>query len=171
MVSTFPCTSTVPLPLAVNTPTVSLDPNFKLPLVANVTVVPSPIALPPLNVNVPAFTVVFPVNVFAPLSVSSPAPAFVNENAPPNAPDITTPLATVSVVFAVNVPAPLNVNVPFFVASPNVTAPPNVIPFDIVRAVVESLETVPPLNTNIPLPNAISLPRFNAPALTVVPPE
>jgi hypothetical protein len=168
MVSTFPCTSTVPLPLAVNTPTVSLDPNFKLPLVANVTVVPSPIALPPLTVNVPPFTVVFPVNVFAPPSVSSPAPVFVSVNAPLNGPPNTTLLAFVTVAFAVNVPAPPNVNVPLFVASPSVAVAPNEIPFESVRAVVSVLDTAPPLMISVPAPNAPSLPRFNAPALTVV---
>jgi hypothetical protein len=168
MVSTFPCKFTVPLPLAVNTPTVSLDPNFKLPLVANVNVVPSPIALPPLTVSVPPFTVVFPVNEFTPPSVSSPTPAFVSVNAPLNGPPNTTLLAFVTVAFAVNVPAPPNVNVPLFVASPSVAVAPNEIPFESVRAVVPSLETVPPLNTNVPSPSAISLPRFNAPALTVV---
>jgi hypothetical protein len=170
MVSTFPCTFTVPLPLAVNTPTVSLDPNFKLPLVANATVVPSPIALPPLNVNVPPFTVVFPVNVFAPPSVNSPAPCFVKLADPPKTPPNTTPLATVNVVAAVTVPAPPNVNTPLFVASPNVTVPPNEIPFTNVRAVVPSLDTPPPLTTNVPPPNAPSPPKYKAPALTVVPP-
>jgi hypothetical protein len=125
MVSTFPCTSTVPLPLAVNTPTVSLDPNFKLPLVANVTVVPSPIALPPLNVNVPAFTVVFPENVFAPPSVSSPAPVFVNAKAPPKTPPKTTGLDAVTVVADDIVPAPVKVRIPFFAESPMLTAPPS----------------------------------------------
>jgi hypothetical protein len=170
IVSTFPCKFTVPVPAAVNTPTVSLDPNFKLPLVANVNVVPSPIAAPPLTVSVPALTVVFPLYVFAPPSVSSPAPAFVNANAPPNAPPNTTPLAAVRVVADVIVPAPLNVNTPFFVASPNVTVPPNVIPFTNVRAVPSLLDTVPPFIANVPLPSAPSLPMFNAPALTVVPP-
>jgi hypothetical protein len=168
IVSTFPCKFTVPVPAAVNTPTVSLDPNFKLPLVANVNVVPSPIADPPLTVSVPAFTVVFPLYVFAPPSVSSPAPPFVNPNAPPSAPPNTTLLAFVTVAFAVNVPAPVNVNTPLFATSPSVAVAPNEIPFDTVRAVVPSLETVPPLTTNVPLPNAPSLPRFNAPALTVV---
>jgi hypothetical protein len=167
-VKTFPCRFTVPVPAAVSTPTSSLDANFKLPAVANVTVAPSPIADPPLNVSVPAFTVVFPVKVFAPPNVNSPTPAFVSVNAPPNAPPRTTALAFVIVAFAVNVPAPPNVNAPFFTVSPNVTAPPNVIPFANVRAVVPSLDTVPPLMTNVPLPNAPSLPINNDPALTVV---
>jgi hypothetical protein len=60
IVSTFPCKFTVPVPLAVNDPTSSLEANFKLPLAANVTVVPFPTAFPPLTVSVPLFTVVFP---------------------------------------------------------------------------------------------------------------
>jgi hypothetical protein len=39
-----------------------------------------------------------------------------------------------------------------------------------VRAVVESLETVPPLIVNTPLPNAVALPTRTVPALTVAPP-
>jgi hypothetical protein len=167
-VKTFPCKFTVPVPLAVSTPTSSLAANFKLPAVANVTVAPSPIADPPLNVNVPAFTVVFPVKVFAPPNVNSPTPAFVSVNAPPNAPPRTIALAFVIVAFAVNVPAPPNVNTPFFTVSPNVTAPPNVMPFATVRGVAPSLDTVPPLNTNVPLPNAALFPINNAPAVTVV---
>jgi hypothetical protein len=76
----------------------------------------------------------------------------------------------VIVAFAVNVPAPPKVNAPLFTASPNVAAAPIEIPFATVRAVVPSLETVPPFITNTPLPNAPALPIFNAPALTVVPP-
>jgi hypothetical protein len=170
IVSTFPCKFTVPVPVAVNTPTVSLDPNFKLPLVANVNVVPSPIADPPLTVSVPAFTVVFPLYVFAPPSVSSPAPAFVNPNAPLTTPSRFTELAAFTVEFAVSTPSPPNVSAPFFTTSPNVTVPPNEIPFAKVRAVTPSLDTVPPLNVSNPLPNAPSPPTYNAPALTVVPP-
>jgi hypothetical protein len=84
---------------------------------------PSPPSLPIRNV--PAVTVTPPVNVFAPLNVSTEAPDFVNDTAPPPiAPLKTTTLGVVTVVFAVNVPAPLNVNAPMFVPSPNVTAPP-----------------------------------------------
>jgi hypothetical protein len=157
IVSTFPCRFTVPVPDAVKTPIVSLHPNFKLPLVSNVTVVPSPIADPPLTVNVPPFTFVFPVYVFAPPNVNSPAPAFVNANAPPNAPDITTPLAAVRVVSAVNVPAPLHVSVPFFGPSPMVTLPPKLYEFTKVRFPVGEasvLRTVTPDIATEPNPNA-----------------
>jgi hypothetical protein len=63
--------------------------------------------------------------VFAPLNVSTEAPCFVNDTAPPTiAPLNVTALGVVNVVLDVNVPAPLSVNAPVFVTSPNVTAPP-----------------------------------------------
>jgi hypothetical protein len=108
--------------------------------------------------------------VFDPLNVNDDVPAFINENAPSTTPSNTTQLMVVNVVLLVRVPSPLNVNTPFFAASPNVTDPPSVIPFTNVRAVVLLLETVPPFITNVPLPNAPSLPMFNAPPITVVPP-
>jgi hypothetical protein len=39
-----------------------------------------------------------------------------------------------------------------------------------VRAVVESLETAPPVSVNAPLPNAVELPTRTVPALTEEPP-
>jgi hypothetical protein len=62
--------------------------------------------------------------VFAPPNVSTEAPAFVNENAPPTAPLKTTPLGVVTVVFDVSVPLPPIVKTPVFAASPSVTDPP-----------------------------------------------
>jgi hypothetical protein len=103
---------------------------------------------------VPAFTVVFPVYVFAPLNVNSPAPAFVNANPPLTTPPNTTPLAFVTVASAVNVPRPPNVNTPFFTVSPSVTAPPIDTAFAIVRAVAPSLDTTAPASVTTPVPNA-----------------
>jgi hypothetical protein len=110
------------------------------------------------------------VNVFAPLSVSDPNPAFVSENAPPNTPLITTPLAVVTVVFAASVPEPLNVRTPFFTASPNVTVPPIDTAFAIVRAVVPSLDTTDPAKVTVPVPNAPSFPTYTGPAFNTAPP-
>jgi hypothetical protein len=177
-----PSPTNVSAPLFTASPSVTVPPN-EIPFTTDRAVVSLLETVPPLNTsvplpnapsfpmfNAPKFTVVFPEYVFTPDRVKSPAPAFVNEKPPDNTPDNTTPLAAVSVVLPVRVPSPANVNTPFFVASPNVTAPPNVIPFASVRAVALLLETVPPFITNVPVPNAPSLPMFNAPALTVVPP-
>jgi hypothetical protein len=168
-VSTFPCKFTPPFPAKL--PIVSLPPNFITPGDVTVTALPSGIAEPPFNVNVPPLTVTAPLNVFTPPNVNSPLPAFVNVNPPPNAPPNTTSLAVVNVVFPVSVPTPPNVSVPLFVTSPIVTVPPSVSPFVAnVRALVPSLETVPPLITNVPPPNAPLFPKYNAPAVTVTPP-
>jgi hypothetical protein len=127
-------------------------------------------ALPPLNVNVPAFTTVAPLNVFAPLNVNSPLPAFVKSNAPLTTPLSATPLATFNVVAALNAVAPENVNAPVFVPSPNANVPLNPSAFATVRAVTPSLEILPPLNVTLPVPNAASLPISTVPALTLTPP-
>jgi hypothetical protein len=162
----------IPAPANVNTPFFTASPNATAPpkLYAfakvravvesldtnappNVTnPVPNAPSLP--TYTAPAPNVVPPVNVFAPLSVSDPNPAFVSENAPPNTPLITTPLAVVTVVFAASVPEPLNVRTPFFTASPNVTAPPKLYAFANVRAVAPSLDTTAPASVTTPVPNA-----------------
>jgi hypothetical protein len=105
-----------------------------------------------------------------PLNVSAPTPSLTNAPLPPNAPARTTPLAVVKVVADVSTPSPANVNIPLFVASPNVTIPPNEIPFAIVRATVPSLATVPPKTASVPVPNALLFPMFTIPALTKTPP-
>jgi hypothetical protein len=130
--------------------------------------VPNPVLFPTRTVPAPKVTP--PVNVFAPLSVSTDAPAFVNENAPPIAPLNTTTLGVVTVEFAVNAPTPPRVSSPVFVPSPSVTAPPNEYPFVIVRAVVESLERVPPVIINVPVPNPALFPTLTVPDPIVTPP-
>jgi hypothetical protein len=123
-----------------------------------------------VSANVPPSKNSPPLKVFAPLNVSVAAPAFVKENAPPNAPPSTTPLAVVNVVSAVKFPAPLKVNNPLLVVLPNVITPPRANPFERVRAVVPSLATVPPLTVSTPVPSAELLPMETFPAVTVVPP-
>jgi hypothetical protein len=166
----------VPAPPNVNSPFFDASPNVTEPPIeiafANKRgVVPSLESTPPLIVTVPvpnaasfpterfpAPTVVPPLYVLAPLSVSDPTPTFVNAYAPPTEPPKTTLLDVVKVVAAVNVPAPPNVNAPFFVASPSVTAPPIETPFAITRGVVPSLDTTAPPSVTTPAPNAPSFP-------------
>jgi hypothetical protein len=120
--------------------------------------VPVPSAASSPKRSVPAVTVTPPVNVFAPLRVSTDAPAFVKVPPPLTTPFQFTALATVTVEFAVIAPAPPNVSAPLFVVSPNVTFAPTENPFPIVRAVTESLETTTPavFNVNVPVPSAVS---------------
>jgi hypothetical protein len=75
-----------------------------------------------------------------------------------------------SVAFAVNVVAPLNIKSPVFAALPKVEVAPNERPPASVRAVPESLDTVPPFTVNTPLPSAPSLPINTLPALATTPP-
>jgi hypothetical protein len=74
-VSTFPCKFTNPAPA--NVAISSLLANFNVPPPFTVTAVLLSNALPPLNVSVPAFTAVAPLNVFVPESVNSATPVFV----------------------------------------------------------------------------------------------
>jgi hypothetical protein len=159
-------------PVPARLPIVSLPFNFRIPGDVTVTAPASAIASPPLNVNVPAITVVVPVYVFAPANVSSPVPAFVKFPLPLTTPFQFTALATVTVEFAVIAPVPPNVNEPLFVTSPSVTFAPIVNPFPNARAVVESLETttLAVFNVNNPLPSPASLPIRNVPPVTVTPP-
>jgi hypothetical protein len=70
------------------------------------------------------------------------------------APLKATALDTVTDEALATLPAPENVNAPLFATSPSTTVPPNDNPFVSVRAVVESLETVPPMTDNAPDPRA-----------------
>jgi hypothetical protein len=182
-----PTPPNVSVPLFVPSPIVTVPPSVS-PFVANVrALVPSLETVPPLITNVPppnaplfpkynapAVTVTPPLNVFAPLNVSAPAPDFVTPNPPPNAPLNTNAFGlagTVNVVAPPNVPAPLSVNAPVFVASPIVTAPPIVNPLLSVRAVVESLESVVPVAiVNTPVPKPAAFPTLTVPPFTVTPP-
>jgi hypothetical protein len=120
--------------------------------------VPVPSAASSPKRSVPAVTVTPPVNVFAPLRVSTDAPAFVKVPPPLTTPFQFTALATVTVAFAVIAPAPPNVSAPLFVESPNVTSAPTENALPIVRAVTESLDTTTPavFNVNVPVPSAVS---------------
>jgi hypothetical protein len=154
-----------------NDPISSSLANFSVPFAFTVTAILFASALPSLNVNVPASTTVAPLNVFTPLNVNSPIPAFVKSNAPLTTPLIVTPLATFNVVAAPNAAAPENVNVPVFVPSPSANAPLNPSAFPTVRAVVSLLEIFPPLNVTLPsFPNAAPFPTNTVPSLTLAPP-
>jgi hypothetical protein len=144
--------------------------SFIVPFALTVTAMLFANALPPLNVNVPAFTTVAPLNVFTPDNVNSPAPSFVRSYAPLTTPLSVTPLATVNVVAPESAAAPVNVNAPLFVPSPSANAPLNPNAFVTVLAVPPLLEIFPALNTTVPLPNAASFPTNTAPPLTVAPP-
>jgi hypothetical protein len=117
------CKFTAPPPAKL--PIVSLAANFNVPGDVTTTAPESRIADPTLSVRVPPFTVVKPLNVFAPPSVNSPAPDFVNANAPETTPVAATSLNVVNVKSEVSTPAPVNVSFPVFTASPIDTKPPN----------------------------------------------
>jgi hypothetical protein len=74
------------------------------------------------------------------------------------------------VVGAVKVPSPVKFNTPLFAESPSVMFPPIDNVFTTDRADVESLETIPPPNVNMPVPNAELLATYTRPAFTVAPP-
>jgi hypothetical protein len=164
----FACRFTAPAPA--NVAISSLLANFNVPPAFTVTAILLSNALPPLSVNVPAFTTVAPLNVFAPDNVNSATPVFVRPNAPLTTPVIVTSLPTVIVVAAPSAAFPDNVSAPVFVPSPKASAPLNVNAFAIVRAVTLSLAIFPPLNTTVPVPNAESSPTNTDPALTLAPP-
>jgi hypothetical protein len=144
--------------------------NFSVPFAFTVTAMLFAKALPPLNVSVPASTIVAPLNVFTPLNVNSPTPPFVSPFAPLTTPLNVTPLATFNVVAALNAAAPENVIAPVFVVSPSASVPLNPNAFATVRAVAPSLEIFPPLNVTLPVPNAALFPTNTVPALTLAPP-
>jgi hypothetical protein len=109
--------------------------------------------------------------VFAPDSVSVPAPDFVSPAVPLNTPDSATSDATVNVVVPVIAAAPEKLNAPLFVASPKVTVPEKFNPFESALAEVPSLDNaVPVANVTAPAPNASAPPTRNAPPDTTVPP-
>jgi hypothetical protein len=156
---------------------VSFAFNLNVPAAPTVTATVSNNAAPPLTVNVPPFTAVAPLNVFVPLNVNSPAPAFVNPNAPETTPLATTSLAVVNVRSDVSAPAPVKVNLPVFTASPIETEPPNSYALPIVRSpppppVAAVLATVEPAILSSPdtSPNAALFPTQTAPAFNVAPP-
>jgi hypothetical protein len=163
-------------PMVKEFPTVRADPESletATPAVFNVNSPdPRPASFPIFTtLPAPPVTVTPPENVFAPPNVRADPPALVNENAPPSTPLRATGLGVVNVVLPVSVPPPLKVNAPLFVASPIVTATPSEYPFDIVRAVAESLESAPAVIVSNPVPNAALLPTRTVPELTVTPPE
>jgi hypothetical protein len=109
--------------------------------------------------------------VFAPDSVNTPAPAFVNAAEPLNTPESATSDATVSVVAPVIAAEPEKLSAPLLVASPSVTSPAKFNAFASARAVAPSLDNpVPVANVTAPAPNASALPTRNAPPETTVPP-
>jgi hypothetical protein len=91
-------------------------------------------------------------------------------NAPLIAPPSTVGLATFATTFALKLAAPPNVKVPAETASPKVNVPESASALAAVLAAVESLESVPPRNTNDPEPSAVLLPKRIAPAPKFTPP-
>jgi hypothetical protein len=181
-----------PWPPNVNLPLFVLSPIVRLPPIENPFAISrSPVPKPPVLVTVtpetsdsapvpnatlsptstlPALTVTPPENVFAPLSVSDPAPLFVIPNAPEITPPSVTSLGVVNAKAELKLPPPESVKAPVFVLSPTVTAPPSAYAFANTRGEAESLETLAPVTVNVPVPNAVSLPARAVPPLTVAPP-
>jgi hypothetical protein len=133
---------------------------INFPLVTVRGPLPSALSLPREREPVPV-TVVPPLNVFAPLNVSLPSFAFVNDPLPPITPlrmtaepSTLTVFAPLRVVFAVNVNAP----VPY---PPKIAVEPNEYPFAIVRGVVPSLRILPPVTETRPVPRLASFPTNN----------
>jgi hypothetical protein len=155
-VSTLPCRFNAPAPASVAIS--SSLASFTKPDAFTVTAMLFASALPPDSVNVPPFTVVVPLNAFAPLRVSSDAPSFTRLYAPLRIPLNVAALATVNVVSPFNDAFPLKVSAPLFVASPTVSAPFRTSAFASVRAVPESEERRPPVNVSVPVPSAASSP-------------
>jgi hypothetical protein len=168
--------STVPFAVTTApTGTVASAPTLNVAPLDTVNPVDAKLPLP-VNANVPAFTLVVPVNVFAPLKLSVPALAFTNDPVPvpPSAiAPANVPLLNVNAVpsNATNpVDAPFNVN--------NVTALADneTVPFAVTTAPTGTVASAPTLNVaplatvnavdaKLPLPvNA------NVPALTLVAP-
>jgi hypothetical protein len=163
-IANVPSTVTVaPVANAASAPTLNVAP------AATVNAVDAKLPLP-VNANVPAFTLVDPVNVFTPLRSNTPPLTFSNE--PAEAPSRITPA---------NVPLP-NVNaVPFNVTRP-VVAPSNVnnvtadadnvsVPSTVTAAVtgtiapaatliVAPLATVNAVDAKRPVPLSASVPAF-----------
>jgi hypothetical protein len=106
----------------------------------------------PVNANVPAFTLVDPVNVLTPLKLNVPAPTFTND--PTDPPSATTPANT----------PPLNVNA----VPSNVTNPVDA-PFNVSNSAAnDDIANVPSTVTAAPVANAASAPTLKvAPVATV----
>jgi hypothetical protein len=152
------------------TGTVASAPTLNVAPLATVNPVDAKLPLP-VNANVPAFTLVVPVNVFAPLKLSVPALTFTNDPVPvpPSAiAPANVPLLNVNAVpsNATNpVDAPFNVN--------NVTAlaPNSTVPSAVTTAltgtnappatlIVAPAATVNAVDARIPLPVNANVPTF-----------
>ena len=151
-VSVLLCRFTDPVPARL--PISSALANRSVPAASIISAAVFAIAVPPAIVRMPALTVVVPVKVFTPASVSWPAPALLNPNAPLTTPFKATALSTVSATLEARVTAPPIVRVPAFATLPNPSVPESVSALLKLRAVAESLETRPPLITIAPIPNA-----------------
>ena len=167
-VSVLPCRLIPPKP---ETVAISCEfASFNAPAEPIVTAIEVGSALPPASVKVPPITAVVPPNTLVPLNVNSDDPALMKLKAPLNGPFKFTGLHTFTVAFPVNADAPLRVSVPEFNASPIETTPVRFNPFDITRATLESLVTIPPDIVNTPAPSAVLLPIRTVPELTDTPP-
>jgi hypothetical protein len=170
-----PVTSTLP-PLVDKTterptPKSAAAPVFCNVPPCNVSELPVPKPDPAEIDKTPPVTVMFPLSVLTPDKVSVPVPALVTAEEPLSTPLNTTSDAAVMVVGAATEDAPEKLNIPVFVASPSVTVAGKANPFANDLAVIPSLESVvPDDNVTDPVPNAVSLPTRNTPALNVVPP-
>ena len=167
--STVPSTVTTAF-----TGTAAPNPTLNVPPAATVNAVEAKLPVP-VSINVPAFTLVEPVYVFAPDKFKEPKLSFTNDPVP----------VTPSAITPANVPL-LNVNAPSSVTSP-VDAPFNVnnvtalaanstVPFAVTTALTGTIAPLATLNVapaatfnaveaKLPLPVSA-----NVPALTVVVP-
>jgi hypothetical protein len=130
----------------------------------------------PVNANVPAFTLVVPVNVFAPPKPSVPALAFTNEPVPVPPSAIAPPNVPLLSVNAVPSNLTNPVDAPFNVNNVTALADNETVPFAVTTAPTGTVASAPTLNVaplatvnavdaKLPLPvNA------NVPALTLVAP-
>jgi hypothetical protein len=162
--------STVPFAVTTApTGTVASAPTLSVAPAATVNPVDARLPLP-VNASVPAFTLVVPVNVFAPLKLSVPALAFTSD--PADAPSaITPPNVPVLSVNAVpsNVTNP--VDAPFNVNNVTALADNETVPFAVTTALtgtkaplatlnVAPAATVNPVDAKLPLPVNASVPAF-----------
>jgi hypothetical protein len=152
-------------------------PSATLNVAPAATVNPVEAKLPlPVNANVPAFTLVVPVNVFTPLKLNVPALAFTNDPVPVPPSAITPPNVPLLSVNAVPSNATNPVDAPFNVNNVTALAASSTVPFAVTTALtgtkaplatlnVAPLATVTAVDAKLPLPvNA------NVPALTLVDP-
>ena len=120
--------------------------------------VPAP-TLVPLKRNVPLLMTKLPARLLSPLRVRMPAPPVTRE--PPNAsvPANVTSLLSCRLALPETNVAPAKLRAPLFTASPRASVPERSAVLDSVLAMVESLESRPPENNNVPVPSAASLPN------------